>query len=150
VTEAYGPLTPVLRHPTGGPLAPVLSRIAQRLHKDTGKPVDNASVLLLWTKATGVVAVTASGNPENIKKIALVQSLPDLTAEEVTEITETGKKIHFRYYVRASRSISVILAIFDPGCRTSTWRTTSRSQATSRLSELVMGERYVQRGVRCR
>jgi hypothetical protein len=50
VTEAYGPLTPLLRHPTGGPVRPILSRIAQRMHKETGKSVDDASVLLLWTK----------------------------------------------------------------------------------------------------
>lgn len=47
-----------------------------------------------------MVAVSASGTPENIKQLALVQSLPDLMPEEVEEITEAGKKIHFRHYVR--------------------------------------------------
>jgi diketogulonate reductase-like aldo/keto reductase len=106
VTEAYGPLTPVVRHPDGGPLRPILSRIAQRLTKETGKGVDDTNVLLLWTKATGVIAVSASGSPENIKQIALTQTLPDLTPEEVKEITEAGRKIHFRHYVRA-RTVGV-------------------------------------------
>lgn len=99
VTEAFGPLTPAVRHPTGGPLRPYLSQIAQRLHKESGKAVDDTSVLLLWTKAKGVVAVSASGNPENIKQIALAQTLPDLTKEEVAEIDKIGESIHFRHYV---------------------------------------------------
>jgi len=98
VTEAFGPLTPAVRHPTGGPLRPFLSQIAQRLHKESGKAVDDTSVLLLWTKAKGVVAVSASGNPENIKQIALAQTLPDLTKEEVAEIDRIGASIHFRHY----------------------------------------------------
>lgn len=91
-TEAYGPLTPLLRHPTGGPLKPVLERIAKE------RNIDPASVLYLWTVQKGVVAVTTSTNPENIKKIAAVNDLPDLTAEEIKEIDEAGKKVHFRYY----------------------------------------------------
>ncbi|KAF5322036.1 hypothetical protein D9619_002220 [Psilocybe cf. subviscida] len=31
VTESYGTLSPTLRHPTGGPLKPVLERIAERI-----------------------------------------------------------------------------------------------------------------------
>ncbi|RSH92932.1 hypothetical protein EHS25_008378 [Saitozyma podzolica] len=98
VSESYGPLTPLLRHPTGGPLKPVLQRIAQRLSKDTGKPVDDATVLLLWTVQKGVVAVTTSGNPDNIKKLVEVDSLPDLTDAELKEIEEVGRKVHFRHY----------------------------------------------------
>jgi hypothetical protein len=48
------------------------------------------------------VAVSASGNPENIKNIALVQSLPDLSPEEVKEIEDVGKTLHFRHYVSNS------------------------------------------------
>ncbi|GAA5929255.1 uncharacterized protein JCM15063_004099 [Sporobolomyces koalae] len=98
VTESYGPLSPLLRHKTGGPIKPILERIAQRLSKETGKDVDAAAALLLWTRAKGVVAVTASGNEGRIKKLAQVQELPDLTQEEVDEIEQVGRKIHFRAY----------------------------------------------------
>ncbi|WVW82276.1 hypothetical protein I302_104282 [Kwoniella bestiolae CBS 10118] len=99
VTEAYGPLTPVLRHPTGGPIKPILERIAQRLSKETGTEVDTAAVLLLWTIGKGVVAVTTSTKEHNIKKIVQVDTaLPDLTKEEIEEIEAAGRKVHFRNY----------------------------------------------------
>jgi diketogulonate reductase-like aldo/keto reductase len=69
LTEAYGPLTPVLRHPEG-PLTPILERIAKRLSQETGKKVEPVHVLVLWTKAMGVVVVTASGNAERIQGLA--------------------------------------------------------------------------------
>ncbi|WRT64123.1 uncharacterized protein IL334_001052 [Kwoniella shivajii] len=98
VTEAYGPLTPLLRHPSGGPIKPILERIAGRLSKETGKEVDAQSVLLLWTIQKGVVAVTTSTKVKNIEKIVQVDTLPDLTQEEIKEIEETGRKVHFRNY----------------------------------------------------
>jgi len=99
VTESFGPLTPILRHPTGGPLKPILARIAERLTQATGKTVDPVTVLLLWTRAQGVVAVTASGNADRIKALAEVYQLPDLLeASEVEEITRVGKTVHFRHY----------------------------------------------------
>lgn len=124
VTEAFGPLTPAVRHPTGGPLRPFLSQIAQRLHKESGKAVDDTSVLLLWTKAKGVVAVSASGNPENIKQIALAQTLPDLTKEEVAEIDRIGASIHFRHYVSAS--FGNFCNMSHRCLRQSTWRPISQ------------------------
>jgi len=99
VTQAYGPLTPVLRHPTGGPLKPILAKIAEKLSNESGKPVDASAVLLLWTINKGVVAVTTSGNPKNIEKMAAIESLRDLTKEEIEEIDTAGRKVHFRYYV---------------------------------------------------
>ncbi|CEQ41299.1 SPOSA6832_03014 [Sporobolomyces salmonicolor] len=98
VTEAYGPLSPLLRHKTGGPIKPILERIAQRLSKETGKDVDAAAALLLWTRAKGVVAVTASGNAERIKKLSQTQELPNLTKEEVEEIEAAGRQIYYRAY----------------------------------------------------
>ncbi|GAA5890457.1 hypothetical protein JCM8208_004879 [Rhodotorula glutinis] len=98
VVESYGPLSPLLRHPTGGPIKPVLERVAARLSKETGTDVDAAMALLLWTRAKKVVAVTASGNEHRIAKLARTQDLPDLTADEVAEIEELGRKIHFRAY----------------------------------------------------
>ncbi|GAA5829088.1 hypothetical protein JCM3766R1_003930 [Sporobolomyces carnicolor] len=98
VTEAYGPLSPLLRHKTGGPIKPILERIAKRISSETGKDVDAAAALLLWTRAKGVVAVTASGNEGRIHKLAQTQDLPDLTQDEVDEIEQVGRKIHFRAY----------------------------------------------------
>jgi diketogulonate reductase-like aldo/keto reductase len=92
VTEAYGPLTPILRHPTGGPLKPVLEKIAKRLNVDAG------TVLLLWTIQKGVVAVTTSSKAENLKKFADIQTKGELTDEEVEEIESVGRKVHFRGY----------------------------------------------------
>lgn len=103
LTEAFGPLTPLLRHPTGGPLKPVLTRIAQCVsssNPDLPVKVDEVTVLLLWTRATGAVAVTASGNPGRIQGLADIAHLPGdlLTAEEVEEISRVGQTVHFRYY----------------------------------------------------
>ncbi|AAW42373.1 conserved hypothetical protein [Cryptococcus deneoformans JEC21] len=97
--EAFGPLTPVLRHPDGGPLKPVLERIAQRISKDNGQKLDSTTVLLLWTRQKGVVAVTTSKNEQRIKGLADVEHLPDLTAEEMEEIEKIGRSHHYRYYI---------------------------------------------------
>jgi diketogulonate reductase-like aldo/keto reductase len=91
VTQAYGPLSPVLRHP-GGPLKPILSKIAQRLG------TDEANVLLKWTVQNGVVAITTSSNEGRIKKMAGVDKLDDLTKEELEEIDRAGRGVHFRSY----------------------------------------------------
>ncbi|KAF5391183.1 hypothetical protein D9757_003126 [Collybiopsis confluens] len=103
VTESYGPLTPLIRHPTGGPIKPILTRIAKRISgtsRDLSTPIDEAVVLLLWTRAVGVVAVTTSGNEARIKRLAQCFSLPSdlLTKAEVEEITNVGKTVHFRHY----------------------------------------------------
>lgn len=102
VTESYGPLTPILRHKaTGGPLLPVFDKIIKRLSSEPGVStslIDNAAVLLLWCRAKSVVAVTTSGNVERLNNILAVQSLPDLTPEEVKQIDDVGKKYHYRYY----------------------------------------------------
>jgi len=100
VTQSYGPLTTLVRHPTkGGPLFPVLERIAARISSVAGKPLDAAAVLLLWTRAQGVVAVSASGTEANIKKLGEAAELPDLLEQsEIDEITAIGKQHHFRHY----------------------------------------------------
>ncbi|KAM6492897.1 NADP-dependent oxidoreductase domain containing protein [Amanita muscaria] len=98
VTQSYGVLAPLIRHPTGGPLKPILERIAKRLSATLGKKVDANTVLMLWTRAQGVVVVTASGNPDRIKNLGNIAILPDLLTEEIDEITAVGKMIHYRYY----------------------------------------------------
>lgn len=99
---SYGPMSPVLRHPskTGGPIRPLLTKVAERLSRENdGTEVDEAMVCLLWCRAKGAIAVSASANPRNIEKMASTQRLPDLTAEEVDEIEQLGRKVHFRAYV---------------------------------------------------
>jgi diketogulonate reductase-like aldo/keto reductase len=103
VTQAYGPLSPVLRHP-GGPLKPVLAKIAKRLN------TDEANVLLKWTVQNGVVAITTSSNAERIAKMAKVDELEDLTKEELEEIDKVGRGIHFRSY-----AVSLCLAFYEMG-----------------------------------
>lgn len=100
LTEAYGPLTPILRHPTGGPLKPVLQRIARRLSEEMATNINEATVLLLWTRAQGVIGVTSSANVKHINELAAVYTMPELLSKnEIEEITRVGKTIHFRYYV---------------------------------------------------
>ena len=96
VTEAYGPLQPIVAHPTGGPLKPILNGIAKTISEESGKEVDAASVLYLWTIGKGAAAITTSNNPKNIKKMVTVDSLRDLTKEEIAEIDEAGRKVHFK------------------------------------------------------
>ncbi|EIN05022.1 conjugated polyketone reductase C1 [Punctularia strigosozonata HHB-11173 SS5] len=99
VVEAFGPLVPLIKHPNGGPIKPILERIAARLSKESGQAVDAATVLLLWTKAMGVVAVSSSGNADNIKRLAATYTSPlHLTSEEVKEISDVGRTVHFRHY----------------------------------------------------
>ncbi|GJN91260.1 hypothetical protein Rhopal_004279-T1 [Rhodotorula paludigena] len=90
--QAYRPLTPLLRHPTGGPIKPILEKIAARLSSETGREVDAAMAQLLWIRTKGVISVTASSNEERIKKLALTQELRDLTEDEVDEIDAAGRR----------------------------------------------------------
>ncbi|EAU87515.1 conjugated polyketone reductase C1 [Coprinopsis cinerea okayama7 len=100
LTTSYGALTPLLRHPTGGPLKPVLSNIAERLAKKYNAPdIDSLTVLFLWARAKKIGVVTASGNEERIKGLAKVyHSSWELDPEDVEEISRVGKTIHFRHY----------------------------------------------------
>ncbi|EIW69720.1 hypothetical protein TREMEDRAFT_29854 [Tremella mesenterica DSM 1558] len=98
VIESYGGLSPVLRHPTGGPIKPVLSKIASKLSTESGTTVDETQVSLLWQVCRGIVAVTSSTKAENLAKIAATERLRDLTEEELTEIEDVGKTVHFRAY----------------------------------------------------
>jgi len=91
VTQAYGPLSPILRHP-GGPLKPILTKIAERLG------TDEANVLLKWTIQKGVVAITTSSSEGRIQKMAGVSRLEDLTDGEMEEIDRVGRGVHFRSY----------------------------------------------------
>jgi diketogulonate reductase-like aldo/keto reductase len=55
---------------------------------------------MLWVRAQGVVVVTTSGNPDRIRNLGRIATLPDLlTKEEIEEITAFGNKIHYRSFV---------------------------------------------------
>lgn len=92
LTQSYGPLVPVLKAKTGGALKPVLDRIAERLN------VDPATVLLLWVRAKGAVAVSSSGNEGRIRQLAQTARMATdtLTADDVRDIDEAGRKTHYR------------------------------------------------------
>lgn len=100
VTQSYSVLAPLIRHPTGGPLKPILERIARRITTSSGEKVNADTVLMLWVRAQGAVVVTTSGNPDRIKNLGKTASLPDLLMkEEIEKITAVGKMIHYRYFV---------------------------------------------------
>jgi diketogulonate reductase-like aldo/keto reductase len=99
VTQAYASLAPTTRHPTGGPLKPVLSKIASDLSSDSGVQVDESGVLLLWIMAKGGVCITSSSSEGRIQKMADLEKVRDLKADEIKEIDAAGQKVHFRQWV---------------------------------------------------
>lgn len=99
VTQAYASLAPTTRHPTGGPLKPVLGKVAAALTSESGVQVDESGVLLLWIMAKGGVCITSSGSEERIQKMADLEKVRDLKKDEVSAIDEAGKKVHFRQWV---------------------------------------------------
>lgn len=74
-------------------------------------------MLLLWTRAQGVIGVTSSANEDHIKDLATVYTMPQLLSKkEIEEITCIGKTVHFRYYVSAPLLVvfMVIHVFFSP------------------------------------
>ena len=105
VTQAFASLAPTTRHPTGGPLSPVLSKIAAKLSSESGVEVDASGVLLLWIMTKGGVCITSSSDPTRIKKMADLEKVRDLSKEELDEIEAEGRKIHFRQWVSRPATI---------------------------------------------
>lgn len=97
ITQAYASLVPTTRH-TGGPLDPILERIASTISSGSNVQVDASGVLLLWVMAKGGVCITSSSDEGRIRKMAALDSVRDLTEVEVKEIDEAGGKIHFRQW----------------------------------------------------
>lgn len=88
--EAYAPLISLTKK-VGGPLDPVVSKIAKR------KGRSSSQVLLRWVIQNGVLPLTTSGKAE--RQAELLQALNfELSAEEVTEISAAGKTLHHRQY----------------------------------------------------
>lgn len=103
-TQCYGSLIPLIMHPTGGPLKPVLTQIA----KSFGPDVDEAQVLMLWSIQSGVAVTTSSTVEDRIAKIAKVDTLRDLTREEMQAIDEVGSGVYYRFYKVSSLLYSSI------------------------------------------
>ena len=57
VTTSYGGLSPITRS-KGGPLDPVLEKIAKRVSEASGKQVTSGQVLQLWLRKKSIVCVT--------------------------------------------------------------------------------------------
>ncbi|ORX36734.1 NADP-dependent oxidoreductase domain-containing protein [Kockovaella imperatae] len=96
ISAAYSPQAPLNLHPTGGPLKPVLEKIAAKYSKETGKEIDPHTVLLLWIRGKNAIAVTSTATPERIDKLAALDKLPDLFKEDVDEIERVGRTIYWR------------------------------------------------------
>ncbi|KAI0064548.1 Aldo/keto reductase [Artomyces pyxidatus] len=97
VTVSYGGQSPIFRA-KGGPLDPVLADIAKRLSETAGKPYNEGTVLLLWQKAKGIVAVTTTSKEPRLAEYISITDAPDLTPEEVKLIDEKGSLQHHRHF----------------------------------------------------
>ncbi|KAI0038079.1 Aldo/keto reductase [Auriscalpium vulgare] len=97
VTESYGGLSPLFRA-KGGPVDPVLARIAQRLSETAGQPYNEGHVLMLWQRAKGIVVVTTTTKESRLTSYLAVTNAPLLTSEEVAAIDEAGSQWHRRLY----------------------------------------------------
>jgi diketogulonate reductase-like aldo/keto reductase len=95
---SYGGQTPIVRV-QGGPLDPVLEKIRARLQTTRGEPVTTGQVLTKWVLQKNAFAITTTSKVERIKEFQDSINVPDLTAEEIQEIEETGSKLHKRQYM---------------------------------------------------
>jgi len=87
VLASFSGLTPITQMP-GGPLDPVLARIAKRL----GPNATPAQVLFAWIHSKGVVIVTTSSKKERLHEYLDFPKFGPLTPEEICEIEEAGIK----------------------------------------------------------
>jgi diketogulonate reductase-like aldo/keto reductase len=86
--SSYGPLTPATRA-KGGPLDPVLDRLAAKYRAGVGQ------VLLRWSMDKGFITITTSSKEARLK--GYLDSLRfSLDREDVEEISRVGKEKFFR------------------------------------------------------
>lgn len=90
VLTSYGPLSPIVRF-AGGPLDPVLEKIAERHGKS------QAQVLLKWGTQKGFVLATTTSKEERMKEFLDLEGWR-LTDEEIEEIDTVGLTHHKRAY----------------------------------------------------
>lgn len=85
---SYAPSQPITKY-AGGPLDPILERIATAVSSRHGSAVKPGQILLQWNAQLGNVVLTTSAKEWRMKEQLTI--IPDLTAEEMKEITEGGK-----------------------------------------------------------
>lgn len=91
-TSAYGPLTAVVKAKPG-PLDSIYDELAKKYNVTPGE------IALRWVVDQGVVALTTSGKEERLKQYQKISQFK-LTTEEISLITEIGKKKHYRGFWR--------------------------------------------------
>jgi len=99
VIESYGSLSPIVRV-QDGPIDPILASIRDRLEKIHGHPVTAGQVLSKWILTKNAVVVTTTSKVSRIQEFLDVESIPDLTTEEVEAIEAAGAKLHKRVFLR--------------------------------------------------
>ena len=87
---AYAPLAPVTKA-TGGPLDPLLEKLARKYAVDPGE------ILLRWCIDQGVVPITTSGKEQRMSDYLRVMTFK-LTQMEINQISEVGKEHHHRAF----------------------------------------------------
>jgi len=93
VIECYGPLTPIVRAP-GGPVDAVVAKIAE------SKKCTEGQVLLKWAQqvSKGVIVTTSSKADRLDEQLKAFTEVPELSSDELKEITEAGSSKHFRQF----------------------------------------------------
>ncbi|BGP37951.1 hypothetical protein JCM10450v2_001888 [Rhodotorula kratochvilovae] len=100
VIEAYGPTSPVLRFSGGefdGVLDKVTKAVAQRAGKDKVEP---SQVLLRLAAQRGAIVVTTSGKDWRMKEQLAAGDLPELTQDEIDELTKAAKPAPQRAFMK--------------------------------------------------
>jgi diketogulonate reductase-like aldo/keto reductase len=87
--QAYAPQTAITKAP-GGPVDAVYEALAKKYG------VTDGEVALRWCLDLGLVTLTTSSNEQRLKSIITNVPAFKLTPKEVEEISEQGKKKHFR------------------------------------------------------
>ncbi|PCH37784.1 Aldo/keto reductase [Wolfiporia cocos MD-104 SS10] len=99
IPVSYGGLAPLTQAELkDGPVDPVLAAAAARLSTVAGKPVSKGQVLHLWLRARGMGAITTSTQEERIREYVEMETLPDLTEDELRAIDEAGAQRHHSVY----------------------------------------------------
>lgn len=86
---SYAGLLPLTKQPDG-PVSAVVKRMAEQ------HSVSEAAVLQAWLRGLGAGVVTTSSKRERIAELLAAWDSLKLSAEEIAEITQTGKKYFFR------------------------------------------------------
>jgi len=91
--SCYTSLAP-LHLKTDGPVNAVIDKIAKKHHRS------EAQILLKWVLQKGMIIITTSKQEARLKEFLELDNpnLFKLSDEEIKEINEVGKTVHFRKY----------------------------------------------------